>query len=133
MMNEYKTSGDTRKTIVYFLIGLFAAYGSDTAMYYQAWALMLLMTVLLGVCCVMIVKDVKKRDRRAYENYLRLRNAINVVSKQSEQDEPIDINIDVLKPQNTNVRPGSRPSAAYKKMVGDTVDDRGENQADSAG
>lgn len=132
-MKEYKTSGDTRKTIVYFFVGLFAAYAADTAMYYQAWVFMVLMVVVLAICCVMIVKDLKRRDRHAYENYLRLRNAINVVSKQSEHDEPIDINIDVLKPQKTNVRPGSRPSAEYKKMVGDTVDDRGENQADSAG
>lgn len=121
-MKEYKTSGDTRKTIVFFLVGLLAAYAADTAMYYQVWAVMVLMIALLAFCCVMIVKDMRRRDRHAYENYLRLRNAINVVAKESEQEDEIDINIDVLKPKKTNVRPGSRPSAEYKKMVGDTFD-----------
>lgn len=122
-MKEYKTSGDTRKTIVFFLVGLFAAYAADTAMYYQVWSVMVLMIALLAFCCVMIVKDMRRRDRHAYENYLRLRNAINVVAKEAEQEEgEIDINIDVLKPKKTNVRPGSRPSAEYKKMVGDTDD-----------
>lgn len=121
-MKEYKTSGDTRKTIVFFLVGLLAAYAADTAMYYQVFAVMVLMIALFAFCCVMIVKDMRRRDRHAYENYLRLRNAINVVAKESEQEDEIDINIDVLKPKKTNVRPGSRPSAEYKKMVGDTVD-----------
>lgn len=121
-MKEYKTSGDTRKTIVFFLVGLLAAYAADTAMYYQVWAVMVLMIALLAFCCVMIVKDMRRRDRHAYENYLRLRNAINVVAKESEKEDEIDINIDVLKPKKTNVRPGSRPSAEYKKMVGDTDD-----------
>lgn len=122
-MKEYKTSGDTRKTIVFFLVGLLAAYAADTAMYYQVWSVMVLMIALLAFCCVMIVKDMRRRDRHAYENYLRLRNAINVVAKEAEQEEgEIDINIDVLKPKKTNVRPGSRPSAEYKKMVGDTDD-----------
>lgn len=125
MDKEYKTSGDTRKTIVFFLVGLLAAYAADTAMYYQVWAVMVLMIALLAFCCVMIVKDMRRRDRHAYENYLRLRNAINVVAKEAEQEEgEIDINIDVLKPKKTNVRPGSRPSAEYKKMVGD-IDDVG--------
>lgn len=121
-MKEYKTSGDTRRTIVFFLVGLLAAYAADTAMYYQAFAVMVLMIALFAFCCVMIVKDMRRRDRHAYENYLRLRNAINVVARESEQEDEIDINIDVLKPKKTNVRPGSRPSAEYKKMVGDTVD-----------
>lgn len=130
--DDYVLSGHIKKAIIYFLVGVAAALAGDTAMFFRWWGVMILFYALFIIVCVWMVKELKRQDRIDYENYRRTRYAI---SRQEGEinDLKKELSRKADKPVGSNIRPGSRPSEAFLKLIGgEALDDRREDQRDPA-
>lgn len=117
---EYRS--DVSRGTACMLIGIAAALFGDTALYFRWWPMMLLCFVTLLICVIRLVKERQRKDRSDYEKYRRIRRAISELESKIDGEDKDKVDISALleadKPAKNNVRPGSRPSEAYKALIG---------------
>lgn len=127
---EYYHPASTKGTAA-FLIGIAAALFGDTLLYFRFLPGALLCFVVLLICVVWIVKSRQTQDRKHYKEYRRINRAINE-TKSDIETIMTNLSLKADKPAKSNIRPGSKQSESYYKMLmekeGFNANNRTENQ-----